>query len=214
MDVGANHPTKGNMTWFLEQQGWTGLLIEPHPEMAQLLREQRLKSKTFQVAVGSPAQVGKVDFHFSAGSTRSSLQPSYDTRLTGQVIRVSLRTLDSILLESGLSGIDFLSLDVEGMELSALEGLDLERWRPKLILVEDFFYNHHKHNYLSHRGYKLVKRTGYNNWYVPRNYPDSIFSINSNVELFFIARKMWFSGPLIGLRRAFKRWLTKSRGRL
>ena len=79
-----------------------------------------------------------------------------------------LRTLDSVLEESGLQRIDFLSLDVEEMELDVLAGFDLTKWKPKLILIEDFLYDGCKRTYLRRRGYKLVRRTGYNNWHVPR----------------------------------------------
>jgi FkbM family methyltransferase len=202
VDVGANHPTEQNLTWFLEQQGWTGLLIEPNPEMAKLLQEQRPQSRTIPVAVGSPAQVGEVDFHLAG--PQSTLQPDFDTVSTG-VTRVPLRTLDSVLQESGLPRVDFLSLDVEGKELDVLAGFDLVKWNPQLILIEDFFYDHRKHACLCRRGYKLIKRTGYNNWYVPQDRPASLFSMNSPGELFFLARKMWFSGPIIGLRRKLRR---------
>ena len=29
VEVGANHPTERNQTWFLESRGWGGILIEP-----------------------------------------------------------------------------------------------------------------------------------------------------------------------------------------
>src|SRR5439155_26777655 len=70
VDVGAGYPVNGNQTWFLEQQGWRGVLIEPHPAMAALLREKRPDSRTFQMAAGRPEQVGWTDFYL--GQNRSS----------------------------------------------------------------------------------------------------------------------------------------------
>jgi FkbM family methyltransferase len=159
VDIGANHPFDGNQTWFLEQHGWTGLLIEPNPELAQLLREQRPKSKTLQVAVGAPSQVGVVDFHLAVNNGKSSLIPSYDTVVTRK-IQVQLKTLDSILKENEISQIDFLSLDVEKFELEVLEGFDLAKWKPRLILIEDFWYNYQKHRYLKMRGYQIGASNG------------------------------------------------------
>jgi hypothetical protein len=49
---------------------------------------------------------------------------------------VPARTLTSILDEAGVRKIDFFSLDVEGFELSVLRGLDLDRYRPKYLLIE------------------------------------------------------------------------------
>ena len=49
---------------------------------------------------------------------------------------VPARTLSSILDARGIPQIDFLSLDLEGYEAAALRGLDLERHRPAILLVE------------------------------------------------------------------------------
>src|SRR5438105_3092658 len=163
VDVGANHPVKGNQTWFLEAQGWSGILIEPNPDLCQLLREQRPRSRVFQAAVCSPGQEGEAELHLAVDAAKSSLRPEWDHALTGKRVLVPTRTLNSMLTEAGIEHIDFLSLDVEGMELEALRGLDLDRYRPQLIMVEDHFYNYQKHFYLRGKGYKLVKRTHYNN---------------------------------------------------
>ena len=46
------------------------------------------------------------------------------------------RTLSSILDQHNITSIDLLSLDVEGFELQALQGLDLERHKPHFLLIE------------------------------------------------------------------------------
>jgi hypothetical protein len=51
-------------------------------------------------------------------------------------VDVPARTMTSILDECGVSGIDFLSLDVEGYELNVLKGLDLNKYCPRFILIE------------------------------------------------------------------------------
>jgi hypothetical protein len=47
--------------------------------------------------------------------------------------------LTSILDEYGVEEIDFFSLDVEGFELSVLQGLDFNKYRPKYMLIETSF---------------------------------------------------------------------------
>ena len=32
VDVGANDPQVGSQSWHLEQEGWTGILVEPQPD--------------------------------------------------------------------------------------------------------------------------------------------------------------------------------------
>jgi len=58
VEVGANHPVNRSQTWFLESKGWSGVLIEPNPDLCELLRDQRPKSRVFQVAVGEPVKTG------------------------------------------------------------------------------------------------------------------------------------------------------------
>ncbi len=51
-------------------------------------------------------------------------------------VEVPARTLSSLLDEARIGAVDFLSLDVEGLEIEVLEGLDLSRHRPAFLLVE------------------------------------------------------------------------------
>ena len=52
-----------------------------------------------------------------------------------RVVRVPLRSLNELL--HGLTEkVDFVSLDVEGMELEVLQGFDIEKWHPDVMLVE------------------------------------------------------------------------------
>jgi FkbM family methyltransferase len=51
-------------------------------------------------------------------------------------VEVPARTLTSVIEEAGSGGIDLMVLDVEGGELEVLRGLDLDRFAPRLLVVE------------------------------------------------------------------------------
>src|SRR5690606_11803339 len=70
---------------------------------------------------------------------------------------------------------------------------DLERWRPKLMLVEDKLRNLTKHAHLRQHGYRLVKRTCQDNWYIPRESP---FILTSPWERLLLFRKVFLGTPL------------------
>jgi FkbM family methyltransferase len=172
VEVGANDPQHMSQTWHLEQLGWTGVLVEPQPELAEALRRRR-RSKVFAVACSSPQMSGRtLPLHLS--DIHSSLNPHFfvaGAHTTG-VIEVPLRTLDDILSEAQAPiPIDFLSIDVESHEIDVLAGLDLAKWRPRLILIEDLAMDLRLHRLLVSRGYKWVRRTGLNGWYVPADFP-------------------------------------------
>lgn len=86
-----------------------------------------------------------------------------------KTIDVPVRTLDDILSEGQApQPVDFLSIDVEGHEIDVLRGFDFARWRPRLILLEDHVTGLGKHLFMRSAGYRLIRRTGLNGWYVPR----------------------------------------------
>src|SRR5579864_173918 len=57
VEVGANDPEDLSQTWHLEQRGWTGILVEPQPELALELRRRRT-AQVFAVACASPQHAG------------------------------------------------------------------------------------------------------------------------------------------------------------
>jgi len=169
VEVGANDPYHGSQTWHLEQSGWTGILVEPQPDLAEKLRASR-KARVFAVACSSPDRAGSVMRLYVSGAF-SSFDPNL--AVTGVrpegAIDVPVRTLDQLLEEvDAQRPIDFMSVDVEGHEIEVLRGFDFARWRPRLILLEDHVTSLAKHRFLTAAGYRLIRRTGLNGWYVPR----------------------------------------------
>jgi FkbM family methyltransferase len=192
VDVGANDPVVGSQTWHLEQLGWDGVLVEPQRDLAEKLRQRR-RAKVYPVACSSPANSGKTMTLHLAG-IQSSLKPDFfvpDMRPDG-VSEVPISTLDEILTESNAPApLDLVSIDVETHEIEVLNGFDLARWRPKLILIEDIVLNLRLHRYLASKGYKWIRRTGLNGWYVPI---DRTFRISPFGRLQFF-RKYYLGVP-------------------
>lgn len=215
VEVGANHPQAGSQSWHLEQRGWRGILIEPQPQLASQLRNSRSAS-VLEVACSSPENAGCSLPFYVAGPLssldRNRMAPGSRPET---VIEVSVRTLDDILAGVGApQSIDFLSIDVEGHEIEVLRGFDFVRWRPRLILLEDHVGNLSKHRFMKSAGYRLVRRTGLNGWYVPANSP-VFFSWHDRVE---VMRKYYLGLPFRilrnvsrGLRQPFKDWLRARR---
>jgi FkbM family methyltransferase len=199
VDVGANDPQLGSQSFALEQAGWRGILVEPQPDLAEKLRQSRT-ARVFQVACSSRENAGKTMPLYLSGwhSSLDSQLVTTGVRPQG-VTHVLIRTLDEILVEAGApSDIDFLSIDVEGHEVEVLAGLDLSRWRVRLILVEDHVTSLSNHRLLTRRGY----RTGLNGWYVP-------VEVAPRLGLFgwwSVVRKYYLGLPIRLLRERKRRW--------
>jgi len=204
VEIGAGDPVQSSQTWHLEQKGWHGVLVEPIPELCESLRRNRARSIIVQAACGAPEQRGQVQFHISEAFTRSTVEKndlSLDVSFTRTDI-VDLKTLDDILEEIDPPNIDFVSIDVEGVQLEVLRGFNLKKYRPQLLLVEDHLYNLRTHRYLVQQDYRLVKRTSLNNWYIPRGVP---FILSGLWERLLLWRKVWLGTPLRKLRISRRR---------
>jgi len=205
VDVGANDPRDGSQTWPFEQLGWDGILVEPQDDLAERLRQER-RAKVYAVACSSPKNSGKPATLNLAG-IHTSLAP--DVFVAGMrragTSNVLLRTLDEILVDAKAPApLDFVSIDVESHELEVLEGFDLDRWRPRLILIEDLAFNLATHRHLTRRGYKWMRRTGINGWYVPSDSPMTV-SLMGHWQFF---RKHYLGVPFRNLRE-WKRRLSE-----
>jgi FkbM family methyltransferase len=205
VEVGAFDPIAFSQTWHLELRGWTGLLVEPTPEMAGLLRSKRT-AQIAEVACGSPAEHGtRAQLRVLGVRTtigEDFLDPGYTP---DQTLEVSVVTLDSLLIDAGITRVDFLSIDVEGHEVQVLEGFALERYRPSLVLMEDFVLDRRRHRHMKRRGYRLVRRTQNNSWYVPREC-DFYVSLFGRLQLF---RKYTLGVPIRVVKRRWQRWVAR-----
>lgn len=204
VEVGANDPKNSSQSWFLETQGWRGILVEPLARFTKALEAARPRSRVFQVACGAPGHPPTADLYVGENSEHSSLQPNLVDAGTRYLQKETVRvmTLDELLAEAGPPRLDFVSIDVEGLQLEVLRGFALARHRPALLFVEDHLLNWDTHFHLRRHGYRLVKRTQLNNWYVPAG---TAFPLTTVAERIKLWRKLWPGTPL----RRFKAWLRK-----
>ena len=204
IDVGANDPRGGSQTWLLEQNGWRGILVEPLSGLYDRLISARPRSKVWQAACSAPDKRGTAVLHVASHDGFSTLQPQRDSQGVefNLAETVQVVTLDDILEQEGNPRVDFVSIDVEGGEVDVLRGFSLERHQPALVLIEDGVRNLDKHRAMTARGYKLVKRTVLNNWYVPRETKFAMTTLGERLELF---RKMYLATPIRQWRLAVRR---------
>jgi FkbM family methyltransferase len=202
VEVGANRPQRRSQTWHLERRGWSGVLIEPQPELAAQLRRMR-QAKVFAVACSSRQNSGhRMRLHVAGPHSALDRDRMAPGTLPDEVIDVPVRALDDVLVEARApERFEFLSIDVEGHELEVLSGLDLARWQPRLILIEDHVADLDRHRFLTGCGYRLIRRFENNGWYVP---PDAAVKVAIR-ERWNILRKYYLALPFRIARNASRR---------
>jgi FkbM family methyltransferase len=155
VEAGANDGLFQSNTALLERSfGWGGILIEPSPEACRHCRRNR-RAPVYNCALVADSYTASTvtgDFDGypmgSVGGSRLGRENAFT---------VPARTLQSILDESEVSHVDFLSLDAEGYELEILRGLDFDRVTLSYMLIE--LYPDNREPTVSHledHGYELL----------------------------------------------------------
>lgn len=145
LDIGAHEPVHGSNTYLFYATGSHGVLVEPNPTFVEKLKKVRPLDTVLDVGVGIDDQQ-EADYYVIGGdngqlNTFSKRQAdtlvAVHNRTIERVIKRKLVPINRILEEHFKDAApDFLSIDVEGLDLAILKTLDWNRWRPKVVCVE------------------------------------------------------------------------------
>lgn len=182
VEAGGYDGVTFSSTAVLESLGWSGLLVEPHPELYKACVVNRPKSVVKQAALGAPGETGTVEFtcvdYMSGSASPLSFRSAFAEQehvdrcrkegASFSVTRVPVCTLDQAL--AGLAQrVDLLVLDIEGHELQVLQGFDIDRFRPAVVLVEVHWTSEDEivRKWFSDRQYVSCGLIGCNEFFAP-----------------------------------------------
>jgi len=166
IEVGAFDGKAFAVTYALDCLGWKGLLVEAIPERYAQCVANRPNARVVHAALGPPGQAkttkltitddqtGGMLSHVGAGAVRPT-----DMVTSKRQVEVPFTTMDELL--KGYKGeIDLAVIDVEGFEIPLLQGFNLKKHRPRLLLIEDVEPDDEKGRtritkYMHAQGYKL-----------------------------------------------------------
>jgi FkbM family methyltransferase len=171
VDVGAYHPVLYSNTYAFYKRGWHGVVIDPNESMQPLYKALRPRD-TFVHAGVARTKGTQTYFAFSDGAyntfdpkeaaeRKAAAYPHFKEEL-----QVALRPLADILHEQGITHVDFLTIDIEGMDIEALESYDWSM-SPKVIAIESHGFNPDRptdepvYAFLKAKGYRLEGMAAY-----------------------------------------------------
>ena len=139
VDVGANDPCFFSVTKAFYDMGWKGINIEPLKVEYDKLCLDRPKDINLNIGVG--AENTSIEFYILGSDTTCDLETALRFGTVNSLKKeiIPVKRLSDVLdkhLANKDKTIHFLKIDVEGFERSVLEGMDFNKFRPWIIVVE------------------------------------------------------------------------------
>lgn len=181
VDVGAHDGITFSNTYLLEKMGWNGIAVEPIPSIYKKLAENR-KCITINGCVAPNS--GKERFRVLTGHPQmlSGLVDEYDPRHLNRIkneldvhggeytdIEVDCFNFNELLEKNNISYIDYLSIDVEGVEYKLLNSIDFDRIHISVIGIENNYIDSRIPQFLIRKGFKFHSRVGVDEFYQNRH---------------------------------------------
>lgn len=174
VDVGAHHPVRFSNTYHFYKKGWRGINIDATPGSMQSFGWVRRRDINLELGIG-PEKGSLTFFCFDEPALNTLSETVAQERASGgrykitKKVEVPVLPLEAVLKQHLPAGtkIDFLSVDVEGMDEMVLRSNDWQTFRPTFVLAEDTHFDPNAKNtldsgvyaFLSAQGYSLIAKT-------------------------------------------------------
>lgn len=145
VDVGAYHPFRYSNTLYFYRYAWRGINIDADDRFFNLFKFFRRRDLSLNLAVGLGKKKKRAFYVFEDGAFNT-----FDEKLAKSLIKsgrsnllekkmLQVMSLGEILDENLEKGqeIDFMSVDVEGLDLEVLQSNNWDKYAPKVLLVEN-----------------------------------------------------------------------------
>jgi FkbM family methyltransferase len=180
LDIGAYEPINISNSYHFEKNGYNVVCFEANTSLIPILKADRANVYNYAISYEDKDIVTFNVVHGSwgggsltAGISAIELDPQYLQQFHSGIrsieqISIPQKSLNSCLPEilKGSTQIDIVSIDVEGGELNVLKGLDLNKYKVKVFVIENVYKNTNIGEFLDNYGYKLDKRIEYNEYYI------------------------------------------------
>ena len=172
IDVGAHHPKRFSNTFFFYKKGWRGINIDAMPNSMKSFDKIRPRDINLEVPISDKKQ--KLKYYMFNEPALNGFSGELAEKRNGKnhykIIsekKMETSTLEEILKKHLSHGqeIDFMSIDVEGLDLQVLKSNNWKRFRPKFVLIEILgssikdITNSKEYKYLAEFGYEIFAKT-------------------------------------------------------
>lgn len=172
IDVGAHHPIRFSNTYYFYKKEWRGINIDAKPGCMKIFRKIRPRDINLEFAISNKKQ-NLIYYCFNEpalngfSKTLSIERNKKEKYSIIDEIKIETLTLAEVL-DAYLSSdttIDFLSVDVEGLDFQVLTSNDWSKYKPNVVLAEDSNFsfdspdNSKIYKFLTNKDYQLLAKT-------------------------------------------------------
>jgi len=148
VDIGAFHPFYLSNTAYLWLKGWSGINVDANPNSIKQFERVRSSDVNIFGAV-VPSETAKNDSSIAIyipDNNTINAMGTCDTRLAEERSfsnKINVPTISVSDIFNQLKGkeIDFLNIDIEGLDEVVLDEIDFNSHQPKVICIEDYSSN-------------------------------------------------------------------------
>jgi len=174
VDVGAHHPVRFSNTYHFYKKGWRGINIDATPGSMRPFGWVRRRDINLELGIG-PTPGSLTFFCFDEPALNTLSEEVALERASGgryriiEKVEVPVLPLREVLQKHMPPGtpIDFISVDVEGLDEMVLRSNDWQVFRPIFVLAEDTRFDPNEgkaqssgvYAFLREQGYQLVAKT-------------------------------------------------------
>jgi FkbM family methyltransferase len=184
LELGTNIPDKYNNTYLFYQNGSRGVCVEADETLLSEIKRIRPEDKALSVGVNI-GHLAEADFYIfnepalnTFSKEEAELRESQGNFKIVKVSKVQLKTVEQIIKENFTAYPDFLSIDIEGLDLDVLKTLDFTKYPIPVICAETCAYseNHIKpkspeiSEFMMSKGYFIYADTYINTIFVKKDW--------------------------------------------
>lgn len=190
LDIGANEPFYISNTYLFYSKGCKGVCIEPNPTLHKKFKRKRDRDTCINAGIAFDDQV-EADFYMFSNKANGlgtfSKEEAEFWENTGNaiigkhkieaIIKTRLVRVNEIMAEYFTTHPNFISIDVEGLDLAILKTIDFDRFQPEVICAETLGYeegnkevkNQNLIDFLQSKGYFVYADTHINSIFCREN---------------------------------------------
>jgi FkbM family methyltransferase len=182
LDIGTNDPIHGNNTYLFYMRGSRGVCIEPDPVLYKRIKEKRNRDVVLNAGAGvGEDTAGELNIFpepytgWNTFSAEEAAKKQIDSGIAiKEKVTIPFVAVNEIIQKYFTTTPDFISIDVEGLDLEIVKSINFDKYRPAVFCIETTAFdvahkgskNEELINFMLSNGYKIYADTFVNTLFI------------------------------------------------